>query len=56
VAVRRFETPIGHQAQVDWGHLGTIDIDGEKQNLSGFTFTLRYSRAMMAEAARKLAI
>jgi len=25
VAVRRFETPIGHQAQV-------IDIDGEKQN------------------------
>jgi len=22
VAVRRFETPIGHQAQVDWGHLG----------------------------------
>src|SRR5262249_40370063 len=23
VAVRRFETPIGHQAQVDWGHLGT---------------------------------
>ena len=51
VAVRRFETPIGHQAQVDWGHLGTIDINGQRQNLSGFTFTLGYSRAMMAEAA-----
>jgi len=51
VAVRRFETPIGHQAQVDWGHLGTIEIDGEREKLSGFTFTLGYSRAMMAEAA-----
>jgi transposase len=51
VAVRRFETPIGHQAQVDWGHLGTIDIDGKAVNIWGFTFTLGYSRAMMAEAA-----
>ena len=51
VAVRRFETPMGHQAQVDWGHLGTIDINGQRRNLSGFTFTLGYSRAMMAEAA-----
>src|SRR5262249_22829343 len=51
VAVRRFETPIGHQGQVDWGHLGTIDINGQRQNLSGFTFTLGYSRAIMAEAA-----
>jgi len=25
VAVRRFETPAGKQAQVDWGHLGTLD-------------------------------
>jgi transposase len=50
-AVRRFETPIGHQAQVDWGHLGTIDIDGKAVNIWGFTFTLGYSRAMMAEAA-----
>jgi transposase len=50
-AVRRFETPAGHQAQVDWGHLGTIEVDDEQQKLSGFTFTLGYSRAMMAEAA-----
>ena len=51
VAVRRFETPIGHQAQVDWGHLGTIEVDGKPRNMWGFTYTLGYSRAMMAEAA-----
>lgn len=51
VAVRRFETPPGKQAQVDWGHLGTIEMDGEQRALHGFTFTLGYSRAMMAEAA-----
>lgn len=51
VAVRRFETPPGKQAQVDWGHLGTVEIDGEKRKLWGFAFTLGYSRTMMAEAA-----
>lgn len=51
VAVRRFETPPGLQAQVDWGHLGSIEIDGTEHKLWGFTFTLGYSRMMMAEAA-----
>jgi transposase len=51
VAVRRFETPPGQQAQVDWGHLGSIDIDGVEHKLWGFTFTLGYSRAIVAEAA-----
>lgn len=51
VAVRRFETPPGRQAQVDWGHLGTLEMNGEHYRLSGFTFTLGYSRMMMAEAA-----
>ncbi len=51
VAVRRFETPPGKQAQVDWGHLGTLEIDGQERKLHGFTFTLGYSRRMMAEAA-----
>jgi transposase len=51
VAVRRFETPPGKQAQVDWGHLGSIEIHGEERKLNGFTFTLGYSRTMMAEAA-----
>ena len=51
VAVRRFETASGRQAQADWGHLGTVESDGRKQPLWAFTFTLGYSRAMMAEAA-----
>jgi len=51
VAVRRFETPAGRQAQVDWGHLGSIEIDGEPRKLWGFTFTLGYSRAMACEVA-----
>jgi transposase len=50
-AVRRFETPPGKQAQVDWGHLGSIEIDGVERKVSGFTFTLGYSRMMMAQAA-----
>jgi len=50
VAVRRFETPPGKQAQVDWGHLGTIEIDGEQLRISGFAFTLGYSRTLIAEA------
>jgi transposase len=50
-AVRRFETPPGHQAQVDWGHLGTLETNGEKRALSGFVYTLGYSRMLYAEAA-----
>jgi transposase len=51
VAVRRFETAPGHQAQVDWWHLGYLEEPSGEQALSGFTFTLGYSRAMMAEGA-----
>jgi len=51
VAVRRFETPPGKQAQVDWGHLGSLLESGEERMLWGFTMTLGYSRMMMAEAA-----
>jgi transposase len=51
VAVRRFETPPGQQAQVDWGHLGTLEMDGGESKLWGFVFTLGYSRMMFAMAA-----
>lgn len=51
VAVRRFETPPGKQAQVDWGHLGTIEWNGQQRALSGFALTLGYSRLLIAEAA-----
>ncbi len=51
VAVRRFETPPGKQAQVDWGHLGSLTENGEQRAMWGFTITLGYSRRIMAEAA-----
>jgi transposase len=52
VAVRRFETPPGQQAQVDWGELGSVVLaDGGKQTLSAFVFTLGHSRAMFGDLA-----
>ncbi len=52
VAVRRFETPPGQQAQVDWGDLGDIThADGICQKLNGFVLTLGYSRAMFFDIA-----
>lgn len=52
VAVRRFETPPGKQAQVDWGELGTlVEADGGQRTLSAFVLTLGHSRAMFADIA-----
>ena len=52
VAVRRFETAAGQQAQVDWGELGDITHeDGTRQTLYAFVLTLGHSRAMFAEVA-----
>lgn len=55
VAVRRFETPPGHQAQVDWGKVGELVIQGphgpERKPLWAFVFTLGHSRAMFADIA-----
>jgi transposase len=51
VAVRRFETPPGHQAQVDWGDVGEIVIAGTRHRLSAFVLTLGHSRAQFAGIA-----
>jgi hypothetical protein len=51
VAVRRFETPAGYQAQVDWGDLGVLEAGGERKRLSGFVLTLCHSRAMFCAVA-----
>jgi transposase len=50
-AVRRFETPPGKQLQVDWGHLGYLDINGGAHRIWGFAVSLGYSRRMWAQAA-----
>lgn len=49
VAVRRFETPPGRQAQLDWGELGTVELPGRRQRLHALVMTLGFSRAMFAD-------
>lgn len=56
VAVRRFETPPGRQAQVDWVNLGDIEDGQGVQTLYGFVFTLGYSRAMYFEVTTSTAL
>jgi transposase len=51
VAVRRFETPPGKQAQVDWGHLGYLETESGPRKIWGFAITMGYSRRMWASAA-----
>jgi len=50
-AVRRFETAPGEQAQVDWGEVGELVVEGVPTKLSAFVFTLGHSRAMFADVA-----
>lgn len=47
--VVRFETPPGHQAQVDWAHLGRHELSGTTTSLYLFTMVLGYSRALYAQ-------
>lgn len=51
VAVRRFETPPGHQAQLDWGELGHLETREGRKMLYAFVFTLGHSRALFADVA-----
>lgn len=45
----RIETLPGEQAQVDWGHFGTMIVNGMKVNLYAFVCVLSYSRALYVE-------
>lgn len=49
-----FETLPGEQAQVDWGHFGHIDIEGERYKLYAFVFTLAWSRVSYIEFVIRL--
>lgn len=51
VAVRRFETPPGHQAQVDWGDIGHLETATGRRSVHAFVFTLGHSRALFADVA-----
>jgi len=44
-----FETLPGEQAQADWGHFGTIVVDGATYKLYAFVFTLCWSRVSYVE-------
>jgi transposase len=43
------ETLPGEQAQVDWGHEGTFEENGERLNLYSFNFILSHSRVRYVE-------
>jgi hypothetical protein len=45
-AYLRLRTLAGEEAQVDWGHFGTIQVGRARRRLSAFVMVLSYSRAM----------
>jgi len=47
--LKHFETLPGEQAQVDWGHFGSIIINGARYKLYAFVFTLCWSRVTYVE-------
>lgn len=48
-AWRRFETPPGHQAQADWGHLGYLENEEQRSKIWSFVLTLGSSRGMFSD-------
>ena len=48
-AVRRYETPSGKQAQMDWGICQYEDQEGRLHKVAAFVMILGYSRAKYAE-------
>lgn len=47
-AFLKLSTMPGEQAQVDWGHFGTIQVGNATRSLSCFVLVLSWSRAMFA--------
>ena len=52
-AVLRYETKPGVQAQVDWGELGTVEVDRKVKKLFCFNMILGYSRMRYVELSNK---
>ena len=49
LAVLRYETKPGIQAQVDWGEVGKVEVDGKIKKLFCFSMILGYSRMRYVE-------
>ena len=52
-AVRRYETPSGKQAQMDWGICQYLDQDGTLHKVAAFVMILGHSRAKYVEFVRR---
>ena len=48
-ATIRYETPPGKQAQMDWGHIGKLNVDHEVKDIYAFVMLLSYSRMKYVE-------
>lgn len=48
-ATLRFETLLGKQAQMDWGYIGKIKVNGKEQDVCTFVMILGYSRMKYVE-------
>ena len=48
-AYLRVNPLIGEQAQIDWAHVGTVDVPGGKRSLWLFVIVLSWSRAQWGE-------
>ena len=48
-AFLRFESPPGHQCQIDWGHFGSIDYGETRRKLSCFALVEAHSRLLYLE-------
>ena len=52
-AVRRYETPSGRQAQMDWGICQYLDQQGQLHKVAVFVMILGYSRVKYMEFVRR---
>jgi transposase len=52
----RLEPLVGEQAQVDWAHVGYLEIDRVRRPLWVFVIVLSYSRALWAELVLDLTV
>jgi transposase len=55
-AFLRVQPLVAEQAQIDWGHVGYIDVPGGKRPLWVFVCVLAYSRALWAELVLDLSV